>query len=62
MKKLKKIFVLMLIAAFVSFGLTGCNNKSKPPSETPPTSEHPSKEAPSEDQPTSEHPAGEHPK
>ena len=62
MKKLKKICALMLIAAFVSFGLTGCNSKNEHP-----TSEHPSKKASSEEHPTTEasseeHPTGEHPK
>ncbi len=71
MNKMKKMFVLVLIVAVISLGLTGCKDKDK--SEHP-TSEHPSKEITSEEHPTSEHPSedketiseehptGEHPK
>jgi len=62
MNKVKKIFVLVLIVAVVSLGLTGCKDKSEHPSGEHPTSEHPSKETKSEEHPTSEHPTGEHPK
>ena len=62
MNKLKKVFVLVLIVAVVSLGLTGCKKKSEHPSVDHPSSEHPSKEAPTEEHPSSEHPSGEHPK
>ncbi|UCC97046.1 MAG: hypothetical protein JSW66_14515 [Phycisphaerales bacterium] len=61
MGKLRRIFVLMLIAAVVSLGVTGCESKSEQPNEEHPTSEHPTEEAPSEEHPSSEHPSGEHP-
>ncbi len=61
MIKMKKLFVLLLIAAVVSLGLTGCKDKSEtPPGETP-SKETPSKETPSKETPPSEHPS-EHPK
>jgi outer membrane biogenesis lipoprotein LolB len=51
MNNVKKVFVLLLIAAVVSLGLTGCKKKaSEPPADEQPTSEHPA-----------EHPT-EHPK
>ena len=56
MNKLKKVFVLVLVAAVVSFGLTGCKEKSEPPAE-----EQSAQETPSEETPAEEHPAGEHP-
>jgi len=62
MNKVKKVFVLVLIAAVVSLGLTGCKKHSEHPSGDHPSSEHPSKKAPTEEHPTSEHPTGEHPK
>ena len=62
MNKVKKVFVLVLITAVVSLGLTGCKKKSEHPSGDHPSSEHPSKEAPTEEHPSSEHPSGEHPK
>ncbi len=62
MNKVKKVFVLVLIAAVVSFGLTGCKQKSESPSGEHPSSEHPTKETPAEETPAGEHPAGEHPK
>ena len=52
MNKMKKVFVLLLIVAVVSLGLTGCKGKSEPPPEETPSQEHP----------TEEHPTGEHPK
>ena len=62
MNKLKKMFVLVLIAAVVSFGQMGCKQESEHPSGEHPTSEHPSEETPSEEHPSGEHPSGEHPK
>ena len=66
MKKLRKIIVLMLIVAVVSFALTGCSNESKHPSgdhptkesatEEHPAGEHPAKKAESKDHPTKDHP------
>ena len=57
MNKMKKVFVLLLIVAVVSLGLTGCKGKSEPPPEETPSQEHPTEEHPSQ-----EHPSGEHPK
>jgi hypothetical protein len=58
MNKLKKIFVLVLIIAVASLGLTGCK---KDKSEHP-AGEHPSKEAaPGEHPSPNEHPSSEHP-
>jgi uncharacterized protein involved in high-affinity Fe2+ transport len=64
--KVKKLFVLLLVAAVVSLGLTGCKEKSELP-----TGEHPVEEieveeieveeVPAEEHPAGEHPAGEHP-
>ena len=51
MNTVKKVAMLLLIAAVVSLGLTGCNEKE---------SEHPVGEHPASEQP-SEHPT-EHPK
>ena len=39
--KMKKLFVLMLVAAVVSFSLTGCKKEGGNPSDDHPTSEHP---------------------
>ena len=61
MIKVKKVFVLVLVAAVVSFGLTGCKEKSEPPTEETPSSEQSAQETPSEETPAGEHPAGEHP-
>ncbi len=61
MKKLRKITVLMLIVAVVSFALTGCSNESKHPSGDHPTSEHPTSEHPSKEAASKEHPTSEHP-
>lgn len=73
MKNVKKLLVLVLIAAVLSLGLTGCKDKSEHP-----TGEHPSAEGVKEaaedaaekaadEHPTGEaapqeHPTGEHPK
>ena len=54
MNKIMKMFVLMLIVAFVSLGLTSCNNNGEHPS-----SEHPSKKVTSKEHPSGEHPAKE---
>jgi hypothetical protein len=72
MNKVKKVFVLVLVAAVVSFGLTGCKQKSEPPAEGTPSGEHPAasehptegtptEEAPAEEKESEEHPAVEHP-
>ena len=53
MNTVKKIFVLMLMAAVVSLGLVGCKGKDK--SEHP-TGEEPAKEAPAKEAPDAEHP------
>jgi hypothetical protein len=67
MKELKKLFVLVLVAAVVSLGLAGCKNGPEHPTGEHPSSEHPTEETsteehPSDEHPSSEHPAGEHPK
>lgn len=59
MNNVKKVFVLMLIVAVVSLGLTGCKQKSEHPSGD--QSEHPTEGTPAEETPDGEHPAGEHP-
>ncbi|GEM_PF-3384087 len=67
MKKIKKVLLLVLSVAVISFGLAGCGgNGAEEPPEEPPTSEHPSGEDASDEHPagddaSSEHPAGEHP-
>lgn len=62
MNTLKKIFLVLLIAAVVSLGLTGCKQKSEHPSGDHPSGEHPAEETPAEETPAEEHPSGEHPK
>ena len=61
MDKLKKILVVLLIAAIVSFGQLGCKQQSEHPSGEHPTSEHPTEEHPTEETKSEEHPTGEHP-
>ena len=61
MKKIKEVFVLLLIAAVVSLCLAGCKDKSEPAAGEQPTSEHPTEEHPTEEHPTEEHPKSEHP-
>ena len=66
MDKLKKIFVVVLMAVVVSFSQMGCKQESEPPSGDNSTSEqaaseHPSEETPSEETPSEEHPTSEHP-
>jgi uncharacterized lipoprotein YehR (DUF1307 family) len=61
MKKMKKILVLLLVAAIVSFGLMGCKEKSEHPTAEQPTKGTESKETESGEHPAGEHPAGEHP-
>lgn len=62
MNTLKKIFLVLLIAAVVSLGLTGCKQKNEHPSGDHPSGEHPAEETPAEETPAEEHPSGEHPK
>ncbi|MHC4843184.1 MAG: hypothetical protein ACYTFM_08280 [Planctomycetota bacterium] len=61
MFKLRKILILLLIAAVVSLALTGCKSDQEHPTGEHPTEEHPSEEHPSEEHPTEEHPSEEHP-
>lgn len=62
MKNVKKVFVLMLSVAVVSFGLIGCAGDSKPTTgDTESSKDVDSKKADSE-HPAGEHPTGEHPK
>ena len=61
MNKMKKVFVLVLVAAVVSLGLTGCKQKGEQPTEGTPASEHPTEETPTEETPAEETPAEEHP-
>ncbi len=56
MNKVKKVFVLVLVAAVVSLGLTGCKQESEPPA-----GEQSAEETAAEETPAEEHPAGEHP-
>ncbi len=62
MNKLKKILVLVLIAAVVSLGGSGCKGKSEHPTNEHPSKQAPAKEASPNEPPAAEHPAGEHPK
>ncbi len=61
MNKLRKIFLLVLIAVVLSLRLAGCG-KSEQPSKEQPSQEQSSQEHPSSEHPSSEHPSGEHPK
>lgn len=62
MKNMKKVFVLLLSVAVVSFGLIGCDKGvSKPKNGDTKSSEVDNKKADSE-HPVGEHPTGEHPK
>ena len=76
MNTVKKVFALVLIAAVVFLGATGCNKKSEKPAGDHPSGEHPSNETVSKDAaaketpvketepnetPAAEHPSGEHP-
>ncbi len=76
MNMVKKTFVMVLIVAFVSLGLTSCGDKSehpasKDPSKKASSSEHPAKEASSNERPakkassseapSEKAPSGEHP-
>jgi len=56
MNKVKKVFVLVLVAAVVSLGLTGCKQKSEPPASEQPVSEQAASETPAEETPAGEHP------
>ena len=56
MNKLRKVFVLILVAAVVSFVLTGCKEKSEPT-----IGDRPAGETTSEDHPAGEHPTEEAP-
>ena len=60
-KKMKKLFILLLVAAVVSLGLTGCKEKSEQPTGEHPSTEHPTEEKAAEEKAAEEHPAGEHP-
>lgn len=59
MNKVKKVLVLVLIAAIVSLGVMGCKKKGVPPAGETTTGEHP--EHPSEETTTGEDPAKEDP-
>ena len=62
MNTLKKILILVAIAAFVCLGATGCSKKSEStPEEHPSQGASSSEETPSEEHPAAEHPSGEHP-
>ena len=65
MNKVKKVFVLVLIATVILLGMMGCNDKQEHPSGEHPSKETEQGEHPSEEKSTehpTEHPAGEHPK
>ena len=59
--KMKKLFILVLVAAVVSLGLTGCKEKSEPPAGEHPTEKKEAEEKAAEEHPAGEHPSGEHP-
>lgn len=61
MNRLKKIFVLVLVAVVVSFGMAGCKHEGEHPSGEAVTEEAAPSEHPTTEHPTTEHPAGEHP-
>lgn len=44
--KMKKLFILLLVAAVISLSLTGCKKEGEQPSEDHPTSDHPTSEHP----------------
>ena len=56
MSIIKKLLVLMAVAAVVSLGLVGCDKMGKKPAV-----EHPSKDKSPDEHPSGEHPSGEHP-
>jgi hypothetical protein len=67
MNMLRKVFVLVMVAAVLLLSVPGCGGKSDSPSGEHPSGEHPSGEkesekTPSEEHPSGEHPSGEHPK
>ncbi len=63
MNKVKKVFVLVLVAAIVSLGLslTGCKKKTETTGTNISSEEHPEGEHPAKKDPGKEHPEGEHP-
>ena len=65
---MKKVFVLLLSVAVVSFGLIGCKSESKPKNggdkanaTDKADSDHPEGEHPEGEKADGEHPEGEHP-
>lgn len=61
MNKIRKTFLIVLIALVVSIRLAGCGHKSEQPAQEHPSSEQSTQEKPSSEQPTQEHPSSEHP-
>ena len=66
--KMKKLFILLLVAAVVSLGFTGCKKEAEdhPTGEHPTANEHPTEEDAAEgkeavEEEVEEHPIGEHP-
>lgn len=46
MKKIRKVLLLVLSVAVISFGLAGCGGDDEEPPAEHPTSEHPTSEHP----------------
>ena len=61
MSIIKKLLVLMAVAAVVSLGLVGCDKMGKKPAVEHPSKEKSSNEHPSKEKSSNEHPSGEHP-
>jgi hypothetical protein len=61
MNKIRKAFLIVLIALVASIRLSGCSHKSEQPAQEQPSSEQPTEEQPSSEQPAQEHPSNEHP-
>ncbi len=63
MNKVKKVFVLVLVAAIVSLGLslTGCKKKTETTTPDISSKEHPAGEHPAGEKPAGDHPAEEDP-
>ncbi len=63
MNKVKKVLVLVLVAAIVSLGLslTGCKKKGEAPAKGTPAAETTDKEHPAGEHPAKEDPAKEQP-
>ncbi len=61
MKKIKKILILVAIAAVISLSLVGCNKKSQKSAIEPSTKEQTSNKQPSDEHPSKGKASDEHP-